>query len=297
MSAPAPAEATASSSPSAAAPSLPFDSEVLQLSYEASTAAAAQSAAAASSSAPSSFTASELARYDAILSSQGAGSVRDFFLHKYESDSVRNWDKMYRRHEDRAYKDRHYLTEEFKEMADRLRQDRVERGELPAAAVAPAAQPEADEDDDQQTPAAASAASTPAAAAAAAAALRPITEPTSVPSGPHHRRLLEVGCGVGNALFPLLRLHPALFCYGVDCSKNAIQVVQNHPDYDASGRAAAWVCDLVTEELPIAIRDSQLDFATLIFVLSSIHPEKMLLVLRKVWQAMKKDDGVLFIRD
>jgi methyltransferase-like protein 6 len=279
MSAP-PDAANASASPTAA--SLPYDSEVLQLSYEAGS--------TASSASPASFTPAELAHYNSILSSQGPGSVRDFFLAKYESESVRNWDRMYRRHEDRAYKDRHYLTEEFRELGETMRADRAARGELPVAV--PASQPEAEDDNDADAqPSAASSSSS-----AKSPPLRPIAEPTSVPSE-KQRRLLEVGCGVGNALFPLLRLHPDLFCYGVDCSKNAIQVVQNHPDYDASGRAAAWVVDLVTEDLPLPIRSDHLDFATLIFVLSSIHPEKMHRGLRTIWRAMKKGEGVLFVRD
>jgi SAM-dependent methyltransferase len=182
---------------------------------------------------------------------------------------------------------------EFKEMSDILRADRVARGELPSDADSTAVESAVDEEEDAPSSSPPAAASF-AAAAVAAVPLRPIVDPTATPL-PSQRRLLEIGCGVGNALFPLLRLHPDVFFYGVDCSRNAIQVVQNHADY--SSRCAAWVIDLVGDELPLPLRHDHLDFATLIFVLSAIHPDKMLGVLKKVHHAMKKDEGVLFVRD
>jgi SAM-dependent methyltransferase len=221
--------------------------------------------------------------------------------------------------------------------------DRIARGEQPSASASSAAVAAGDdgEDDDGQSPPSASppaASSNAAAANVAVAAMRPISEPTARPR-PGQRTLLECGCGVGNAMFPLLRLHPSLFIYGVDVSKNAIQCVQNHPDYaaageeaadqtaaaaaassaeshaaassasvtvaatvepmsNAGGRCAAWVVDLVHEDLPLSLREgNHLDFATLIFVLSAIHPTKMAGVLSKLHRALKKDEGVLFLRD
>jgi SAM-dependent methyltransferase len=229
------------------------------------------------------------------------------------------------------------FSNEFKELADAMETDRIARGEQPSAAVA--AVGDDGEDDDGQSPPSASppAAASNAVANAAVVAMRPISEPTARPR-PGQRTLLECGCGVGNAMFPLLRLHPSLFIYGVDVSKNAIQCVQNHPDYAAvgeeaadltaaaaaassaethaaasstaatvaapvesasnvGGRCAAWVVDLVHEDLPSMLRENHLDFATLIFVLSAIHPTKMPLVLAKLHRALKKDEGVLFLRD
>jgi hypothetical protein len=39
----------------------------------------------------------------------------------------------------------------------------------------------------------------------------------------------QVGCGVGNAIFPLLELHPHLFVYGLDFSARAIELVRGSP--------------------------------------------------------------------
>lgn len=38
--------------------------------------------------------------------------------------------------------------------------------------------------------------------------------------------LLEVGCGVGNAVFPLLRLHPGLRVTALDHAKSAIAILK-----------------------------------------------------------------------
>lgn len=181
-------------------------------------------------------------------------------------------------------------SNEFKELRDVLHADRRARGE---AEEEEADEGEAAEDEPDDSPAAAA---TSNGVSSPPVPLMPISEPTSV-CGASQRRLLEVGCGVGNALFPLLRRHQDVFFYGIDCSRNAIQVVQNHADYSSSGRCAAWVTDLATEELPAVLREGHIDFATLIFVLSAIHPDKMHVVLEKVHRALKKDEGVLFIRD
>ena len=38
--------------------------------------------------------------------------------------------------------------------------------------------------------------------------------------------LLEVGCGVGNAVFPLLELNPNLYVYAIDHAKSAITILK-----------------------------------------------------------------------
>ena len=47
-------------------------------------------------------------------------------------------------------------------------------------------------------------------------------------SNPEDRqfRVLEVGCGVGNTIFPLLKENPRMFVYGCDLSPRAVALVQ-----------------------------------------------------------------------
>ncbi|KAM0683544.1 hypothetical protein MDAP_001113 [Mitosporidium daphniae] len=44
--------------------------------------------------------------------------------------------------------------------------------------------------------------------------------------------LLEIGCGVGNLLFPLLREFPLLRCYGVEISTEAVKLIMESPEYE-----------------------------------------------------------------
>ncbi|GAB4823086.1 hypothetical protein N2152v2_010132 [Parachlorella kessleri] len=55
--------------------------------------------------------------------------------------------------------------------------------------------------------------------------------------------VLEVGCGVGNTIFPLLELNPTAFIYACDFAPSAVALVRSHPQY-ASGRVHAFVADI-----------------------------------------------------
>ena len=45
-------------------------------------------------------------------------------------------------------------------------------------------------------------------------------------AAPVSLRLLEVGCGVGNAVFPLLQMHPGLFVHAIDHAKSAVAILK-----------------------------------------------------------------------
>jgi methyltransferase-like protein 6 len=99
---------------------------------------------------------------------------------------------------------------------------------------------------------------------------------------PETSKLLEVGCGVGNFLFPLLNELPNLFIYACDFSSTAIDLLRQNSNYD-SQRIESFVCDL-TDEKDIPIENNSIDFCSMIFVLSAIHPDKMPGVLKKIYQ-------------
>lgn len=108
------------------------------------------------------------------------------------------------------------------------------------------------------------------------------------------RSILEVGCGVGNALLPLVARNPHLKLYGVDFSPRAIDFIKNDPVYcKAEGRAEVFVCDITNEDLPLA---EHVDAAIMLFVLSAIPPGKMGVVFKKVANSLKPG-GQLFFRD
>ncbi|KAI5058940.1 hypothetical protein GOP47_0025259 [Adiantum capillus-veneris] len=107
--------------------------------------------------------------------------------------------------------------------------------------------------------------------------------------------ILEIGCGVGNTLFPLLDTYPDLFVHACDFSPRAVNLVKAHKDYTES-RIHAFVCDVTTEDLTLSVPALSVDIATLVFSLSAMSPEKMPQVLQNIKKVLKPQGHVL-IRD
>lgn len=117
---------------------------------------------------------------------------------------------------------------------------------------------------------------------------------TETPEGTGERQvLLEVGCGVGNFIFPLLEEKTRFYIYACDFSPRAVQMVKSHPLY-AEEQVRAFQCDLTRDPLGEHVPIESVDVVTLIFVLSAIHPEKMRQVLDNVRSVLKPGGLVLF---
>ncbi|KAF4520988.1 hypothetical protein B566_EDAN002484 [Ephemera danica] len=108
--------------------------------------------------------------------------------------------------------------------------------------------------------------------------------------------ILEVGCGVGNTVIPILKTNndPNLRVYACDFSSTAVELLQQDPNYDTA-RCGAFVCDVTSEEWTTApFPAASLDVAILVFVLSAIHPDKMAHVARQLFYYLKPGGVVLF---
>lgn len=108
------------------------------------------------------------------------------------------------------------------------------------------------------------------------------------------KTMLEVGCGVGNLVFPLIEDgHRDYFIYACDLSPRAVELVKQHNLYDER-YMRAFACDITTDEAFGTLQEGSLDIVTLIFVLSAIHPEKFAAVVENVFRLMKPGGMVLF---
>ncbi|CAN8000144.1 unnamed protein product [Ixodes hexagonus] len=107
--------------------------------------------------------------------------------------------------------------------------------------------------------------------------------------------ILEVGCGVGNFIFPLLEENTHFFIYACDFSPRAVDFVKSHPLYDET-RVKAFQCDLTKGALTDHVPKCSVDVVTMIFVLSAICPEKMCAALENV-RGVLKPGGVVLFRD
>ncbi|KAI8618908.1 S-adenosyl-L-methionine-dependent methyltransferase [Chytriomyces sp. MP71] len=106
-------------------------------------------------------------------------------------------------------------------------------------------------------------------------------------------RLLEVGCGVGNFVWPLLEQNKAMFIYACDFSPRAVNFVKENELY-AEERMKAFVCDLTANPLMENVPVATLDFVTAIFCLSAIPPSKLEAAVRNIATVLKPGGVVLF---
>lgn len=113
--------------------------------------------------------------------------------------------------------------------------------------------------------------------------------------------VLEVGCGVGNTVFPLLQTLPKsvkIFC--CDFSPAAVELVRGHPDF-CRERCFPFVWDVTKdgeyEGTPLGPAPGSLHVILLIFMLSAVTPGKpMEEAVRKVVRLLKPG-GIIFFRD
>ncbi|XP_012054286.1 PREDICTED: methyltransferase-like protein 6 [Atta cephalotes] len=107
--------------------------------------------------------------------------------------------------------------------------------------------------------------------------------------------LFEVGCGVGNFVYPLiengLNFRRIFVC---DLSTRAIELLESHTLFDPE-TMKAFQADITLENCFAEI-DYPVDVATLIFVLSAIHPDKFHKVVQNIYNILGSG-GILLFRD
>ena len=89
--------------------------------------------------------------------------------------------------------------------------------------------------------------------------------------------LLEVGCGVGNAAFPLLEYNSFLHVVAIDFASSAVQLVKTNPLYEqystVEKRLDVQLCDITKDEVILDQSRGGLDLILCMYVLSAIPPE------------------------
>lgn len=109
--------------------------------------------------------------------------------------------------------------------------------------------------------------------------------------------ILEIGCGVGNFVFPLIedQFNKNYFIYACDFSTRAIEFVKKNPLYDET-TIKAFQCDITTETIFDTIGEGSVELISMIFVLSAIHPEKFESVFKSIYRLLQPG-GILLFRD
>lgn len=108
--------------------------------------------------------------------------------------------------------------------------------------------------------------------------------------------MLEVGCGVGNLIFPLIADNVNnYFIYACDFSPRAVDLVKTNEHYNVN-KMNAFTCDITKPDVFDVIQPETLDIITMIFVLSAIHPDNFQQVANTLYKLLKPN-GVLLFRD
>ncbi|KAK9463816.1 actin binding protein [Lipomyces oligophaga] len=108
--------------------------------------------------------------------------------------------------------------------------------------------------------------------------------------------VMEVGCGAGNTMLPLLRNNdnPDLVVVGVDFSPRAVDIVNSAPEVDGvNARAEVW--DLATADaLPSGMQEHSVDYLFLVFVFSALNPSQWGKAVHNIARLMKPGGQILF---
>ncbi|CAG2110400.1 unnamed protein product [Medioppia subpectinata] len=168
-----------------------------------------------------------------------ANKVSDEDVKRYDQKANTFWDQFYGKHENKFFKDRHWLLTEF---------------------------PELNNSDSEESKSTIS--------------------------------ILELGCGVGNTVFPVLQINsnPNLMIYCCDFSSTAISLVKSNPLYDQK-RCNAFTLDITCDDWTVPFPKCSLDVVTMIFVLSAIDPNRLMqTAINRIGQYLKVG-GLLLFRD
>ncbi|XP_011549749.3 tRNA N(3)-methylcytidine methyltransferase METTL2 [Plutella xylostella] len=185
-------------------------------------------------------------------------TINEDQLKNLEENADKHWDAFYDIHQNRFFKDRHWLFTEFPELAP-------DNTSAPVRVF-----PEVEGNNTSKTN----------------------EDPKSEGT---RRNIFEIGCGVGNTIFPILQYSqdPNLFIYGCDFSSTAINIMKENPLYDTN-RCKVFVLDATATDWEVPFEENSLDIVVLIFVLSAIDPSKMPSVISKIYRYLKPGGLVVF---
>lgn len=113
--------------------------------------------------------------------------------------------------------------------------------------------------------------------------------------------VLEVGCGAGNTMFPILSQNKNhnFKIYGCDYLKVAVDLVKSNPEFQPNndkGVAFSSVWDLANAEgeLPEGMEPHSVDVVVLIFVFLALHPDQWTCAVNNLKKALKPGGQILF---
>jgi len=135
-------------------------------------------------------------------------------------------------------------------------------------------------------------------ARAAPETFRPALRPSELPDVDETRKIdvLELGCGVGNSVFPLLRANLNMRVVAVDCSPTAIAAVRANPEFDARRLRTHVVDASARRSMESCVDDASVDAVTAVFFLSALTANGLRNAAEEIRRVLRPN-GVLLFRD
>jgi methyltransferase-like protein 6 len=108
--------------------------------------------------------------------------------------------------------------------------------------------------------------------------------------------VMELGCGVGNSAFPLLRANLNMRVVAVDCSQTAIESLKANPEFDSRRLRTAVVDASKLDSLKGVVEDASLDAVTAVFFFSALTEDGLKNATAEIARTLRPG-GVLLFRD
>ncbi|KAM6174406.1 tRNA N(3)-cytidine methyltransferase METTL8, mitochondrial isoform 1-T1 [Erethizon dorsatum] len=225
---------------------------------------------------------------------------------KYESEASKYWDTFYKTHKNKFFKNRNWLLREFPEILPVDQKTEEKKGELSWYPVetntADCFSRMPEEKNHYEKSSGSSDGQSKGESVCPSLNSKEhrkgLLKTELFPGSNATFRILEVGCGAGNSVFPILNTlqnTPESFLYCCDFAPEAVELIKSHSSYRAS-QCSAFVHDVCDDGSPYPFPDGSLDVVLLIFVLSSIHPDRMQDAVNRLSKLLKPG-GMLFFRD
>ena len=119
----------------------------------------------------------------------------------------------------------------------------------------------------------------------------PLDPPSAPPPAADSVRVLELGSGVGNTAYPLVRANPNLVVTCVDCSAAALDVIRASPEFDAR-RIRTLHRDASCE--PVCDEPATFDYVAMVYFLSALDADGRNHAVAEAYRALKPGGELLF---
>ena len=203
---------------------------------------------------------------------------------RFQAEPQKWWDKFYGNNAEKFFKDRKWLRQEFPVLGVCCRNRDADR--------------DLEAETDRET----------ALGSRTAESEKGVSEPSKITTltaftatcapdfvaGPWNT-VLEIGAGVGNTAFPLLKhnRNQDLMIHAVDFSIKAVHVMQESELFDSRYMTAShW--DMASDHLPRGLMPGSIDVVVLIFAFSALSPKQWTQALRNVYTALRPGGEVCF---